>query len=682
MATIYKWTPFGVALDITATGGTVTRTSATAFTVKINASWETYYSGAKTNYGMTAASGGITCTISAFDGTSRSNGSGSFTGTYSISGNGSATKTITVTFRNFNSDNGDSATKNVTFNVTVPAWTSYVIKYNANGGTGAPGNQTKWKNQTLTLSTTKPTRTGYSFLGWSTSSSATSATYSAGGSYTANSAATLYAVWKANTYTVKYNANGGTGAPGNQTKTYGVALTLSSTIPTKTNYNFLGWSASSTATTATYSAGGSYTNNAAVTLYAVWELAYTKPLLTDIVVERCDGDGVATDEGTYALICFNWSTCETATNVVIEWVSSDDATDSLTVALSGTSGAFSQIIGDGALTIEHSYAVNITVTDAVGSTTASKVLSGFRFPIDVLSGEVGVGVAIGKPAEKKDTLEVALNAEFQKPVNIQQNRYAFSSSGTANTAGYVKMASIRIVAANADSPITFVVSRRQEITPMTMNICLSNSDMTASSLSSFTYEGSNYNAYLNPSDTMVWDLYVLKGSTDDTITIQDWWMSKHMDDRVEVTFPGDHIAHVPTPYHKATPAKLQSLLDHIYPVNSIYISYSHTNPGDLFGGTWVRITNTFLWGCDTDGDIGITGGEKSHTLTVDELPSHSHAISVANTASGSNAASNKIRYNNDSSSYVGSIASASAGGGKAHNNMPPYIQVAIWRRTA
>ena len=57
MATITKWTPFGVALDITATGGTVTRTSATKFTVKINASWETYYSGAQTNYGMTASSG-------------------------------------------------------------------------------------------------------------------------------------------------------------------------------------------------------------------------------------------------------------------------------------------------------------------------------------------------------------------------------------------------------------------------------------------------------------------------------------------------------------------------------------------------------------------------------------------------------------------------------------------------
>ena len=240
MATVSKWTPFGVALDITATGSTVTRTSATQYTVKINVSWETYYSGAQTNYGMTATSGGVTHTISAFNGTKRSSGSGSFTGTYSISGNGSATKTITVTFKNFNTDNGDTASKNVSFTVSVPAWTSYTVSYNANGGSGAPSSQTKWKDQTLKLSTTKPTRTGYSFLGWSTSSSATSATYASGANYTANAAATLYAVWKANTYTVSFNANGGTGAPDNQTKTYGVALTLSSTKPTRTNYNFKG----------------------------------------------------------------------------------------------------------------------------------------------------------------------------------------------------------------------------------------------------------------------------------------------------------------------------------------------------------------------------------------------------------------------------------------------------------
>lgn len=204
------WNPFGVSFELSASSGGVTRISATQYTVKINASWETYYSGAQTNYGMTASSGGGSVTLNPF-GTYASSGSGSFTGTYSISGNGSATKSVTVTFKNYEEDwQGnvtESATKTISFNVTVPAWTSYTIKYNTNGGNGAPSNQTKWKDQALTLSSTKPTRTGYTFLGWSTSSSATTATYSAGGSYTSNSSATLYAIWSEHKLTVNYYSN-------------------------------------------------------------------------------------------------------------------------------------------------------------------------------------------------------------------------------------------------------------------------------------------------------------------------------------------------------------------------------------------------------------------------------------------------------------------------------------------
>ena len=415
MATVSKWTPFGVALDVTATAGTVTRTSATQYKVVINASWETYYSGAQTNYGMTAASGGVTHTISAFNGTKRSSGSGSFTGTYSISGNGSATKSITVTFRNFNTDNGDSATKNVTFNVTVPAWTSYTIKYNANGGSGAPANQTKWKGQTLVLSSTKPTRTGYSFLGWSTSSTATSATWAAGANYTNDAAATLYAVWKANTYTVKYNANGGSGAPGNQTKTYGKTLTLSSTKPTRTNYNFKGWGTSASATTVSYAAGASYTANAGITLYAVWELAYVKPRISNLSIVRSDSSGTANDEGTNGLVVFDWECDKTVSSIVIKWkLPSATTWTSSTVTASGTSGAVSHVIGSNTLSVESSYDVHITVTDSGGSSYAVGTLTSMKFAVDFLAG--GKGVAFGKTAELENTAEFEFDGKFNSAV--------------------------------------------------------------------------------------------------------------------------------------------------------------------------------------------------------------------------------------------------------------------------
>lgn len=415
MATVSKWTPFGVALDLTATAATVTRTSATQYTVKINVAWETYYSGAQTNYGMIAASGGVTYTISAFNGTKRSSGSGSFIGTYSISGNGSATKTITVTFRNFNTDNDDSATKNVTFNVTVPAWTSYTITYNANGGSGAPGSQTKWKDQTLKLSTTKPTRTGYSFLGWSTSSTATSATYAAGGNYTSNSAATLYAVWKANTYTVSYNANGGTGAPANQTKTYGKALTLSSTKPTRTNYNFKGWGISASATTVAYAAGTSYTANAAITLYAIWELAYVKPRISNLSIVRCDSAGTANDEGQNGLISFDWECDETVSAIIIKWkLPSSSTWTSATVTATGTSGTVNKVIGSNTLSTESSYDIHITVSDSGGSTYATGTLTSMKFAVDMLAG--GKGIAFGKTAELEDVAEFEFEVKFNSPV--------------------------------------------------------------------------------------------------------------------------------------------------------------------------------------------------------------------------------------------------------------------------
>ena len=200
------WNPFGVQFELSASSGGVTRTSATHFTVKINAAWETYYSGAQTNYGMTASSGSGSVILNPF-GTYASRGSGSFTGTYSISGNGAATQSITVIFRNYNDDNGDSKTTTVSFNVNVPAWTSYNISYNANGGSGAPSSQTKWKDQTLTLSSTQPTRTGYTFSKWNTKSDGSGTSYSPGASYTANSAATLYAIWTENALTVNYYSN-------------------------------------------------------------------------------------------------------------------------------------------------------------------------------------------------------------------------------------------------------------------------------------------------------------------------------------------------------------------------------------------------------------------------------------------------------------------------------------------
>ena len=98
----------------------------------------------------------------------------------------------------------------------------YSVSYNGNGSgaTGVPGTQVKYNGVDLTLSSTKPTRTGYDFAGWNTKADGTGTNYSAGGTYKGNASITLYAKWTPKKYTVKYNGNGSgaTNVPAAQSK--------------------------------------------------------------------------------------------------------------------------------------------------------------------------------------------------------------------------------------------------------------------------------------------------------------------------------------------------------------------------------------------------------------------------------------------------------------------------------
>ena len=179
----------------------------------------------------------------------------------------------------------------VSFNVTD---LTYNISYNANGGSGAPSSQTKYYDKLLSLSSLKPIRTGYTFKGWSTSSTATKASYQPGDNYTSNSNVTLYAVWEKIQYNISYDANGGSGAPSTQSKYHGSTLTLRSAKPTRTGYIFKGWSTSSTATKASYQPGDNYTSNSNVTLYAVWE-----KIQYNISYDANGGSGAPSDQSKY-----------------------------------------------------------------------------------------------------------------------------------------------------------------------------------------------------------------------------------------------------------------------------------------------------------------------------------------------------------------------------------------------
>ena len=165
---------------------------------------------------------------------------------------------------------------------TVTAqWTpiTFTVKFNANGGTGTMANEAFTYDTAKALTANAFTRTGYTFKGWATSSGATSAAYTDKQSVknlTATSGATvnLYAVWQVNTYSVKFNANGGSGSMTALGCTYGQNATLTANAFTRTGYAFLGW-ATSAGGAVVYKNGVSVKNlsdaaNATVNLYAKW----------------------------------------------------------------------------------------------------------------------------------------------------------------------------------------------------------------------------------------------------------------------------------------------------------------------------------------------------------------------------------------------------------------------------
>lgn len=118
----------------------------------------------------------------------------------------------------------------------------------------------------------------------------------------------------------------------------------------------------------------------------------------------------------------------------------------------------------------------------------------------------------------------------------------------------------------------------------------------------------------------------------------------------------------------------------IYPVGSIYISVNNTNPGTYFTGTtWEAFAKgRTLVGVDPDdvdfNTVEATGGEKTHTLTIDEMPSHNHSFKYNNSASGGGS--------NGTIGTANNYGTTNTGGNQPHNNLQPYVTCYMWKRTA
>ena len=123
-----------------------------------------------------------------------------------------------------------------------------------------------------------------------------------------------------------------------------------------------------------------------------------------------------------------------------------------------------------------------------------------------------------------------------------------------------------------------------------------------------------------------------------------------------------------------------------YPIGSVYISVNSINPGTIFGGTWEQIKDRFLLACGNTYSNGSTGGESTHKLTVDEMPSHNHLLygSPYGSADWIEGGVQRVKYDVNkktaSNTYILAQPVIDTGGSQAHNNVQPYVAVYMWKR--
>ncbi len=354
--------------------------------------------------------------------------------------------------------------------------------------------------------------------------------------------------------------------------------------------------------------------------YTMTVLAYTPPNLKSLAVHRCDSDGTENEQGDYVKVSFSatvtsLSSKNTATYTLKYKKSS--ATSFTTQTLTAYANKYSVTNGSVIIAADSNSSYDIQLTVADRHSSASRTTSASTAFTLINWGANGTSMAIGKVAEKDNAFELGLRAYDQYGAHISNGMSLYGGSSTPidpNTSVE------HLILTNQNTPTTGL----WYVETIFYSNKLTTSDRRQVAMP-YRRGGSCWSRYYTGSAWSAWE--------------------------------SDALA--------------------AYPVGSIYIAYNHTNPGTLFGGTWARITNAFLWATTSTGTIGQTGGESTHTLTLDELPSHGHGSVYSQHAEEEkkhgwfNVAGTSVAY--------GPVL---RGGDQPHNNMPPYIQVSVWRRTA
>ena len=219
-------------------------------------------------------------------------------------------------------------------------------------------------------------------------------------------------------WSIIYDSNSGTTAP----NTHGIDITLATNEPNKEGYTFKGWATSAAIAgegTVEYASSATYSENTKedVTLYAIWEINYQKPIINNLHIDRCKGNGELDDDGTYAKVSFVWSVMRTNvtqyyggniapySNNTVSNCTIIVGDQTITPILTGGNGTASIVVGNNTFVPDESYDVSISITDSQTivnekTTIISDILSMSFFPMDINTDATAIGFF--KPAPDND----------------------------------------------------------------------------------------------------------------------------------------------------------------------------------------------------------------------------------------------------------------------------------------
>lgn len=334
---------------------------------------------------------------------------------------------------------GASYTKNES-DTLYAKWVAntYTVTLNANGGTSGSGGSTvsRTYGENVTIAANRiPSRNGYNFLGWATSSTATAATYTHAGITSGTctisawksttGAKTLYAVWKAISYNITYNLNEGSVSSANPSSYNITTSTFTLNNPIKQYFNFLGWTGTDlTESTQVVSIPQGSTGNRSYT--ANWERAYIPPAIEIISSKRVNNNHVDDDSGTVAAITFTWANGDDAGTTVTPDkynVVLTNIDDNTTITLSGQTLTGSPVTayvggtGENVVSTEAEYTVEVTIfkNNTSYSASATDYISKAYFIIDI--NATGTAIGFGGPTDNNQPgFYCYMDAYFNKTI--------------------------------------------------------------------------------------------------------------------------------------------------------------------------------------------------------------------------------------------------------------------------